>query len=90
VRHGEGDKGIDRGVALAHGSGGPNDRRAHGGNLGPLDTRAKDRLHGGTQQPVLSLNRMARGYRTVEGITSMPYSLFGCRSDHAAVLLNQL
>ena len=53
VRVGPGDEGTNRGVARADGPSRSDDRRALGGNLGPLDSRADDRLHGGTQQPVL-------------------------------------
>ncbi len=45
---GSSDAGTDRGVALADGPSGPNDRRAPGGNLGTLDSRADDGLHGRT------------------------------------------
>ena len=65
VRLGEGDEGAGRGVARAHGASCPDDRRAHGENLGPLNSRPDDRLHGGTQQPVLS--REAQGPRVSVG-----------------------
>jgi hypothetical protein len=32
---------------------GPDDRRALVGSIEPMDSRADDRIHGGTQQPVL-------------------------------------
>jgi hypothetical protein len=45
----------DRGVARPDSPSGPDDRRALGANLGPLDLRADDGFHGGVQQPVFVL-----------------------------------
>ncbi len=48
------DAGTNRRTPRADGSSGPDGREALGGDPGPLDSRADDRLHGGSQQPVLS------------------------------------
>ena len=85
VRVGPSDAGADRGVARAHGASGPDDRRAHGGNLGPLDSRPDDRLHGGTQQPVLS--REAQGARVPDGGVHDQHALLRCRETYPTVLL---
>jgi len=65
VRVGPGDEGGDRGVARADGPRRSDDRRALGGYSGPLDSRADDGLHGGTQQPVLGCE--AQGPRVSVG-----------------------
>ena len=65
VRVGPGDEGANRGVARADGPCRTDDRRALGGYFGPLDSRADDGLHGGTQQPVLSCE--AQGPRVSVG-----------------------
>ncbi len=50
------DAGTDRGVTLADGPSGLDDRRALGGSRVSLDSRPADGLHGGAQQPVLGRN----------------------------------
>ena len=85
VRLGEGDEGAGRGVARAHGASGPDGRRAFGGNLGPLDSRPDDRLHGGTQQPVLS--REAQGARVPDGGIHDNHALLRRRETYPTVLL---
>jgi hypothetical protein len=59
VRLGAGDEGTNRRTARADGPSCPDARRAFGGNLGPLDSRADDRLHGGAQQLVLRPERLS-------------------------------
>jgi hypothetical protein len=54
VRLGEGDAGPNRRTARTDGPCSLDDRGAFGGDLGPLDSMPDDRLHGRTQQPVLS------------------------------------
>ncbi len=73
VRLGKGDEGAGREFARPHGASVPDDLRAHGGNLDPLESRLYDRLHGGTQQHVSVVKRKAHGYRTVDYMTSMLY-----------------
>jgi hypothetical protein len=53
VRVGAGDAETEGGIARANGSSDPDDRMVVGGNLGPLDSRVYDGLHGGAQQRVL-------------------------------------
>jgi hypothetical protein len=55
------DAGTDRGGARADGRSGPDDRRALGGNLSLLDSRADDRLHGGLNSLFSVVKRKARG-----------------------------
>ena len=85
VRLGEGDERAGRGVARTHGASGPDGRRAFGGNLGTLDSRPDDRLHGGTQQPVLS--REAQGARVPDGGVHDQHDLPRCRETYPTVLL---
>jgi hypothetical protein len=54
-------------------------------NLGQLDSRPDDRLHGGSQQPVLS--REAQGARVPDGGINDQHALLRCREAHPAVLL---
>ena len=65
MRVGASDAGKDREVARADGPSRPDGRRAFGGNLGPLDSRSDDRLHGRSQQLVLS--REAQSPRVPDG-----------------------
>ena len=59
------DAGTNRRTARADGPSCPNGRGSLGGDPGPLDSRSDHRLHGGSQQPVLS--REAQGARVPDG-----------------------
>ena len=48
------DAGLNRKTAPADGTACRDNRGSLGGDLGPLDSRSDHRLHGGSQQPVLS------------------------------------
>jgi hypothetical protein len=81
---GKGDEGAGWGVARAYGVSGPDDRRADGGNLGPLESRPDDRLHGGTQKSVL--RREAQGARVSGGGVHEQHALLRCRETYPTVL----
>ena len=85
VRVGPGDEGTNREVARTDGPCRSDDRRALGGNLGPLDSRADDGLHGGTQQPVLGCE--AQGPRVSDGRIHDHCALLRRRETHPTVLL---
>ncbi len=85
VRLGACNAGTDRGFARADGAHSPDDRRALGGDLGPLDSRPDDRFHGGSQQPVLG--REAAGTRIPGGGVYDGHALLCRRETHPPVLL---
>ena len=85
VRVGPSDEGTNRGVARTDGPCRPDNRRALGGYSGPLDSRADDGLHGGTQQPVLSCD--AQGPRVSIGRIHDNHALLRRRETHPTVLL---
>ncbi len=85
VRLGAGDEGANRRTARADGPSCPDGRRAFGRNLGPLDLRADDRLHGGSQQLVLS--REAQSSRVPDGGVHDQHALLLRQEAHPAVLL---
>ena len=85
VRLGAGDAGANRRTPRADGSSGPNGRGSFGGNLGPLDSRSDDRLHGGSQQLVLS--REAQSSRVPDGGIHDRHALLRRRETHPPVLL---
>ncbi len=85
VRLGAGDKGANRRTARADGPSCPDDRGALGGNLGPLDSRSDDRLHGGSQQLVLSCE--AQSPRAPDGGIHDRHALLRRRETHPPVLL---
>ncbi len=85
VRLGAGDAGANRRTARADGPSCPDGRRAFGGNLGPLDSRSDDRLHGGSQQLVLS--REAQSPRVPDGGIHDRHALLRRRETHPPVLL---
>ncbi len=82
---GAGDAWTDRGFARADGAHSPDDRRALGGDLGPLDSRPDDRCHEGSQQPVLSSE--AAGTRIPDGEVYDGHALLRRRETHPPVLL---
>ena len=88
VRLGARDAGQNRRAARADGLSCPDGRRALEGNLGPLDSRADDRLHGGAQQPVLG--REAKGSWVSDGGVHDRHALFRRRETHSTVLLTRL
>ncbi len=77
VRVGPGDEGTNRGVARADGPCRSDDRRALGGYSGPLDSRADDGLMEGLNSLFSAVKRKARGYRSVEYMTTMLYFVAG-------------
>ncbi len=79
------DAGTDRGFARADGPSRPDGRGALGGNLGPLDSRADDRLHGRSQQLVLS--REAQSTRVPDGGIHDCHALLRRRETPPPVLL---
>ena len=85
VRRAAGDAGADRRVARTDGSSGSANRGALGVNLGPLDSRPDDRLHGRAQQPVLS--REAQGARVSVSRIHDHCALLRCRETYPTVLL---
>ncbi len=85
VRLGAGDAVANRRTARADGSSGPDGRGALGGNLGPLDLRADDRLHGGSQQLVLS--REEQSPRVPNGGIHDRHALLRRRETYPPVLL---
>lgn len=85
VRLGARDAGPKRRTARADGPSCPDDRRALGGNLGPLDSRTDDRLHGGFQQPVLG--REAKGSWLPDGGEHDRHALLRRLETHPTELL---
>ena len=85
VRLGAGDEGTNRRTARADGPSRPDGRGALGGNLGPLDSRSDDRLHGGSQQLVLS--REAQSPRVPDGRIHYRHTLLRRRETHPTVPL---
>ena len=85
MRLGARDAGTNRRTARADGSSGPDGQGALGGNLGPLDSRADDRLHGGSQQLVLS--REAQSPRVPDGGIHDRHALLYRWETHPTVLL---
>ncbi len=85
VRLGAGDAWANRRTARADGPSCPDGRRAFGGNLGPLDSRSDDRLHGGSQQ--LGLNREAQSPRVPNGGIHDRHALLRRWKTHPPVLL---
>jgi hypothetical protein len=86
-RLGAGDEGANRRTARADGPSCPDGRRAFGGNLGPLDSRSDDRLHGGSQQLVLS--REAQSPRVPDGGIHDRHALLRRRETYPPVLLTR-
>ena len=82
---GPGDAGKNRRTAQADGPSGPDDRESFGGDPDSLGSRADNRLHGGTQQPVLS--REAQGPWVPDGGVHDNHALLCCRETHPTVLL---
>ena len=80
------DAGPNRRTARADGPSCPDGRRALGGNLGPLDSRSDDRLHGGSQQLVLS--REAHSPRVPDGGIHDRHALLRRWETHPTVLLS--
>ena len=85
VRVGPSDEGTNRGVARTDGPCRPDNRRELGGYSGPLDSRADDGLHGGTQQPVLGCQ--AQGPRVSVGRRHDHHAPLRRREAHPTVLL---
>jgi hypothetical protein len=85
VRVGAGDAWPNRGDARTNGPSRADDRRAFGGNPGPLDSRSDHRLHGGTQQPVLGCE--AQGPRISDSGIHDHHALLRRRETHPTVPL---
>ena len=82
---GPGDAGKNRRTAQADGPSGPDDRESFGGDPDSLGSRADNRLHGGTQQPVIS--REAQGPWVPDGGVHDNHALLCRRETHPTVLL---
>ncbi len=85
VRLGACDAGANRRTARADGPSCPDSRGAIGGNLGALDSGPDDRLHGRTQQPVLS--HEAQGSRVPDSGVHDGYVLLRRWEAHNSILL---
>jgi hypothetical protein len=77
--------GTDQRFARADGAHNSDDRRAIGGDLGPLDSRPDDRCRRGSQQLVLS--RKAQSSRVPYGGTHDRHAMLRSWENHTPVLL---